>query len=799
MRVEPRIYYDNFAEILVNNMTYSARIAIFGFLFCLLSFTVAAQQTIIKGAVRSGQGPLRYATVQITGTPVAAYTDKAGTYSIETNQQGTLTLTVTMPGYTSQSRIIQAGGEQTADWQLVPSPRELGEVIVSASRRPETLDNIPSSVTVLNHKTLEDNLAVTTDITQILANEVPGLAPSSQTNSNVGQSFRGRSVLIMVDGIPQSTPLRNGEVDLRSIDPGVLERIDVIKGATAIYGNGATGGLINYITLTPKDETPVAGRTSMNLTGSLAGLKGSVGGRLGQLLHGKLGKFDYAVNGVYERTGEWKDAKGKLLGPNYSLGETDSYNAFVKLGFTPARLQRIQLMYNYYNSQQNSNYTLVNGDYLKGQAATGVLGKQAGKPTGINGNHNLQLSWRADSLIGGTSLQTDAYYESRDDVFYVSFGRFEGGDGQSHTLSKKKGFRFMFSSPLGRTGTLSYGTDIVNDITSQPLVDGRVWVPEMNMFNVAPFAETQWTLLDDLILKGGIRVEKVKIGVDDYTTLRITNASGATVTPSFDVKGGDLKYTSTLFNAGIRYNRSPLFSPYASFSQGFSVSDIGLALRDAKVNDIKRINTEAVLVNNYELGFVSKLRQFRFELTGFISTSKLGSEMVYDAATDLFNVSRTPERVYGFEASAQYHPLANLDLSASFSYVEGKADTGRTGNYNVYLNNRRISAPKIGGSIQYRPLSTLEVQLHYSGIMKRDRFDKLSSGLYKGNEGIVKAYNLFNLNARYRATRSTVLTLGIENLFNADYFPARSQWFMIPGFYSKGKGAAFNIGIAVSY
>ena len=37
----------------------------------------------------------------------------------------------------------------------------------------------------------------------------------------------------------------------------------------------------------------------------------------------------------------------------------------------------------------------------------------------------------------------------------------------------------------------------------------------------------------------------------------------------------------------------------------------------------------------------------------------------------------------------------------------------------------------------------------------------------------MKAYNLFNLNASYRVTRSTVLTLGVENLFNADYFPCQ--------------------------
>jgi iron complex outermembrane receptor protein len=680
----------------------------------------------------------------------------------------------------------------------------LSEVIVTASRKPEVLDNVPSSVTVVNRKTLERNLSITTDITSILANEVPGLAPSAQTNSNVGQSLRGRSVLIMIDGIPQSTPLRNGEVDIRSIDPSVLERVDVLKGATAIYGNGATGGLINYITLTPgKNDGPISGRTTLNLMGAMVRPKNSLGGRIGQMLHGKLGKFDYVVSGMYEQTGEFKDANGEIIGNNYSLGETESYNAFVKLGFEPAKRQRIQLMYNYYGSQQNSNYTLVNGDYLTGKPATGALGKQAGDPTGVKGNHNVQLSYQADSLIGGTSLHADAYFASRNDVFYVSFGRFEGGDGQSHTLSEKKGLRFMLNSPLmnrpAARGSLSYGADIINDITSQPLVDGRVWVPEMNMFNLAPFAETEWTFLQNLIVKGGVRIERVKIGVDDYTTLRITNASGQTVTPSFAVKGGDLTYTATLFNAGLRYNRFPLFTPYASFSQGFSVADVGLALRDAKVDNISKINTEAVLVNNYELGFVSKYKQLRFEWTGFISTSKLGAEMIYDVNTDLFNVNRTPERVYGFEASIQYQPVHNLDLAASYSYVEGKADTGRNGNYDMYLNGRRIAAPKIGGSIRYRPISTLEIGLQYTGVQERDRFTKLPSGLYKGNEGIVRAYNLFNLQAGYQLTKSALLTVGIENLFNEDYFPARSQWFMIPGFYAKGKGRAFNIGVAVKY
>jgi iron complex outermembrane recepter protein len=110
------------------------------------------------------------------------------------------------------------------------------------------------------------------------------------------------------------------------------------------------------------------------------------------------------------------------------------------------------------------------------------------------------------------------------------------------------------------------------------------------MFNLAPFAQAKLTLFDNLVLKGGVRYEKINIGVDDYSTLPSRNTTTGVVTPSMNVKGGDLKYDAVVSNVGLRYNLSDYFSPYVSFSQGFSVSDIGLVLRSARVNDIAKIN-----------------------------------------------------------------------------------------------------------------------------------------------------------------------------------------------------------------
>ena len=109
--------------------------------------------------------------------------------------------------------------------------------------------------------------------------------------------------------------------------------------------------------------------------------------------------------------------------------------------------------------------------------------------------------------------------------------------------------------------------------------------------------------------------------------------TGTSIIPECWLGYRNLKYSTYLFNAGLRYNQFNLFSPFVSFAQGFSVMDIGLALRDAKVNSIDKINTDAVKVNNYEAGFESKVAGLTFSASGYISTSKLGIEVVYDSAT----------------------------------------------------------------------------------------------------------------------------------------------------------------------
>lgn len=776
--------------------------------FLMLSFSLTYGQNIkINGVVTDKNSGIPFVTIEADKS-IKTQTDTKGHFTLFVKAGKPIILKTKAVGYKNLN--IELGSLQrdtTLNWILEQENNTLENVVISATRKPENIRNIAGSVSVVSKKKLESEMIINPDLSTILANQVPGFAPTAQTGNNVGQNLRGRPMLVMIDGVSQSSPLRNAEVDLRSIDPAVLQRIEVVKGATAIYGNGAAGGLVNYITLVPDTAAKFAGKTSVNLNGSMINPKNSGGGRINQMFYGKVGKMDYVASGTYEQTGEYKDAKGDVVGPNYSLGETDSYNAFFKVGYQPTKNQRLQLVYNLYSSLQNSNFTLVNGNLATGQKATGVLGKPLGIPTGVDYNHNIHLSYKIDSILLNTSLHVDTYFEKRKDVFYVSLGRFDGGDGQSLATNEKKGARLFLETPVLQTSalkaTLAYGADFLKDKTAQPLVDGRTWVPEMDMANLAPFAQASITALKDLIFTTGIRLEHVNINVDDYKTLRTTNATGGTLTPSFEVTGGKLKYNTYLYNAALKYNRFALFSPFVSFSQGFSVMDIGLALREAKVNSIDKINTDAVKVNNYEAGFQSTYQELTFLASVYKSTSKLGIEVVYDAATGLFNTARSPEEIYGFELAANYKLMPSLELGASYSYTEGKRDIDNNGNFDdsadMYMNGRRISAPKITGTVTYSPLTILDLTLNYTGIASRNRFEKNASGVYNGNEGAVKAYNLFSFTGSYRANKNTRITLGVENLFNQDYFPARAQWFMQPGFYSKGRGTAINLGLSVNY
>ena len=84
---------------------------------------------------------------------------------------------------------------------------QLKEVTISTTRIPEVKSNAAATVTIIDQKQIAEMSKVAPDMSHLLGLLTPGMALSSNTTSSRSQSLRGRSALVLIDGIPQSTPL----------------------------------------------------------------------------------------------------------------------------------------------------------------------------------------------------------------------------------------------------------------------------------------------------------------------------------------------------------------------------------------------------------------------------------------------------------------------------------------------------------------------------------------------------------------------------------------------------------------
>lgn len=775
----------------------------------LLIALQASSQSEMRGTVTdlSGQ-PVPGASVFIAKLQKGTTTNFEGSYALKNIPEGNWTVTVRNLGFITINEEIAVSSESTInkDFQLQANVSNLDEVVISASRNPEYLSELPASVSVVNALDLNEAIKFTSNTNEILEFSVPGLAVSTGTFSNWGQTLRGRSLLVMVDGIPQSTPLRNGQLGIKSINPNDLKRIEVIKGATSIFGNGGNGGFINYITKDPNKTEKISGTTNLWGTSQLSETDEALGFGAYQSITGSLDKFNYYLSGSYEQTGNKYDAKGTPLLPTYGLGNTDIYSSYAKFEFLPGENQKITLNGNLYHSLQDTPYipvfanvTVLNedGDYTL-EPGYGVEGSVPGEePTGsklING----QLTYNLNAIFSGTTdLETDLYYSRARSIFFYS-DRFENG-GQSVINSEKYGFRPNFNTSLTPYGavdvSLTYGVDILRDKTNQGLLDGRLWVPNIELFNIAPYLQSTFKFDNEWVLKGGLRYDGMNMDIVDYQTLPYSPKGDGNYTPSVSVEGGELQFNNVAFNAGVRYIQHDEFIPYLSYSQGFSVADLGSILRSAVAESINDIQLEPAVTNNYEMGFLSKFSNFRFEAVGYYSTSNLGTGVVFSDEQNAFIPSEQPQKIFGGEVAVDY--LSNNDqiaLGASYSYVEGLKHQKDDPHNLTYLGGDVISAPKFTAYAKLRPLQNLSTTIRLIHLGDRERFDPFQNAdgtfAFRHTEFPVKGYTVVNLSADYEIQSNLSLSLAVNNLFNEYYLPARSQWAApLRSFTSAGEGA----------
>ncbi|MBA1147983.1 TonB-dependent receptor [Ectothiorhodospiraceae bacterium WFHF3C12] len=663
--------------------------------------------------------------------------------------------------------------EDDADFEVDP-------VVVSATRTETPASELTRSVTVVDRAEIEKQSEIDrSSVGEILSKTVPGFSPSTESMSDFGQTLRGRNFLTLIDGVPQTMVLRNGRRSLNAIDASAIERIEVVRGGTAAYGFGATGGLVNIITRRPEPG-------EMNVHAEIGGgvstthPDDSFRWHTNQTLSGAEGNVDYLFGGSYADRGGYFDAEGDRippdpLGAQGGLADSHQYNLLGKTGvnFDGGR-QRIELTANYFDMKQDSDWA---GLATGGNAETG----EKSEPT--RGNINVKDPGTENTLLNakysnadlmGSDLQTQVYYGN----LLTRFAKFPGF-AQRQYKSEKIGARATVDTPVnaGDYGfNVIWGADYLHADTRSEALDGVIGTPDMEQSAVAGFGELELPVGNWGMVRAGVRQEFISLEVGDGI-----NANDERV------EGGTLNWSETLYNVSAIAFVTQRTELFASFSQGFSLADFGRAVSDGTATDAEDVKSEAQKVDNYEIGVRRRSELWEASVAAFYSTSEKGSSFNQD-----LELQKRPEKIYGVEMTGTVRPTQRTRLGGTASWMEGRVDTDDDGDYDADLSSDRIPPLKLTAFGEYQVYRWWQARLQglYSGHRDPD------SEAFYGQE--VEPYTLVDLYSAFDTGYGQV-RVGVENLLNEEYFPVINQAANTSYAYSMGPGRTVSLTYAVDW
>ncbi|WP_435995249.1 TonB-dependent receptor [Brevundimonas sp. LjRoot202] len=674
----------------------------------------------------------------------------------------------------------------------------LDEVIVTAARTQLPRSAMPSTVEVIGEAEIAQQTALGSSAVETVATLIPSFSPTRQKLSGAGETLRGRSPLFLVDGVPQSTPLRDDSRDGFTIDPFFIDRVEVIFGSNAIQGVGATGGVVNYVTAAPPAEgAGPSGRVQALTTFDDSVFGDSVGGKLAGIVGQDFGRFDLTAGAAYEARGVYYDGADRRVGVDGAQGDLQdsvSWSIFGKAGVDLTADRRLELMVNHFELEGDGDYMVLAGDRDIGLPTTSVRGDAPGvQPS--NDVSSAALSYTDSNVLGGT-LRAQLFAHDYSGVFGGgTFGTFQDASiapigtlfDQSANNSEKLGFKLDWQGDIAPLPGLSalVGLDALRDTTWQGLIlTGRDWVPETRYESLAPFMQLNQRLFDGrLNLSGGLRYETVTLIVDDFQTLASYNGGQ-------QVAGGEPGFEELLANVGATFEVVPGLKAYGSFAQGFSMADVGRVLRgiDQPGQDVDTfLDISPVITDNYEVGLEFTRGDFDASIAAFRSETDKGARLVL--VNGVFEVAREATEIEGVEVSARYAFNDTLRLGGAYASLEGRSDTDDDGEVDRDLDGANISPDRLILWAETDVTDALSLRLQAGRYFEREFEGQPAENDFEG-------YDLVDAVAVWRAGFGDV-SLGVQNLLDEDYISYNSDTTRAGDdlSYFAGRGRTVTLGV----
>lgn len=682
--------------------------------------------------------------------------------------------------------------------QAGPAGRDqpLEAVIVQASRSNMDAQKAPQSVQIIGQADIERQMALSTNSSDVLSNLIPSYTPSRGKMNGSGETLRGRTPLILIDGVPQSNPIRPTGRESHTIDFAMVERIEVVHGANAINGLGATGGTINIITKRPgngafNQHVDVQANMPTSSPGSE-----TMGYKTSYRVSGRKDQLDYLFAIAAEDQGLHRDARGRSIGTDTTQGDlmdSRSYDMLGKIGYWLDDEQRLQFSLNRYRIKGQANYLAVAGNRATGLPTTSVRGQPEGTApwndvwtSSVSYNHydlaGMELSAMVfhqdfEALFGADNSATFQ------DAAIAPVGRLYD---QSRATSAKLGSKVTLSKSdlLDSKLKLTGGFDTLADKGKQDLYGtGRTYVPESTYRNLSLFLQGDWQLHDKLALHAGLRREHAELEIDSYRTLARYNRVA--------VAGGTLKFDETLYNAGLVFSPTENWNLFTSYSEGLGMPDVGRVLRaintpGQNVDEMRSLSP--IVTHSVELGTRYKRGDWDAEASWFRSSSDYGTRVV--RVNDAFMLAREKNRIEGVETSLGYRINRAHQAKLSYARTKGQYDSNGDGSLDARLDGLNVAPDRVLAAWTAQWSGKLSSFVQVQHAISR-HFDDPAKRF--------KGYTLVDASLNYKLPQGT-LRLAVANLFNRDYISYYSQSALVePLRYFAGRGRTLTVGYSLDF
>jgi vitamin B12 transporter len=621
------------------------------------------------------------------------------------------------------------------------------EVVVTATRVPTEIENIPAGVTVITRQEIEERGYNT--LAEALS-AVPGVrvAQSGGPGGEGSVFIRGTNsnqVLVLRDGMPINDPSDPGAAFNFGVDTlADVERIEIIRGPmAALYGSGAIGGVINLITVRGRQP-------GVHLYGDLAGgypkqIRNS------EVLSGISGPLDYAAV-VQTESLEGFDytPQRESIFTGTPQGYRDQIGT-VNLGYTPVPGTRFSLLF-------------------RGRRA--VFGfNELGSPTFDDANstgHDTSLLGRigVHSLLAGGLLETGLFlgHLQDDRKYYEPFNpddpNLATNDSRYHSYETDLQWNNVLHlgeairSPMVSMADVTFGFEQTSETAKTRINSMTAGFPYQQSFNAsmtdnAVYAGFQTTLAQRLTVTGQIRQDWVLN--DQPFTWRL----GAVF---------DAREIRTHFHAayGTAFLAPSLFDRFGVDSTGY----------------IGNPNLLAETAQGWEVGFTTdvpalgRLDAVSFDATYFNEQITNLIETVFPTPTTSTSENVGSAHIEGVETELTLRPTVWFLLDATYTWTQPQnADTG------MLLLRRPQNTASVDAVISPVPKLRIVPEVLFTGAFQDFLIN--DQGFSTGVVGTSRQGTIVNMTITYEITPRISAYANGRNIFNSRFEPVNG--FQTPG------------------